>query len=353
MAFVTFTFCTSSRVARLKMAAARSGVYVVTATARAWISPSDQEGGDPQTVVEQRPNDDSARGLRRRTLRARTPWRRRVKIAARRRAASNVLVSIVVPASAPDRRAQEDKERESGQAIMSRPSYGRPALGGHDGEGVEAGQEGRAIVDEAKEMRARGDVMALAPRSGGHGVRPHGGDGAAESRRVIIESTPGSRAPAQSSRIADVDGHHAMPRPQDASRRTEPRRIFSVRRWSSARPRRFVVRWALIWGKTVGHRDRVVCSTRPARAGSTSRGRRDERARPGVRARARRLGRARMRDAAGLGRPRVRELLHVGRQRDLLLQSASVRRHALGSRRRLMRRMYFSFLRFLFFVLRS
>jgi len=115
-----------------------------------------------------------------------------VKLAARRRRGIHVLVSIVVPASAPIDARMEDKEREAQAIIEQAKLMGGRRVTGHV-EKVRAGQAGRAIVDEAKEMRARAIVMALAPRSGGTLFDRTVETVLAERPcRVIIESTPGS-----------------------------------------------------------------------------------------------------------------------------------------------------------------
>src|SRR3954463_2510897 len=114
-----------------------------------------------------------------------------VKLAARRRRGIHVLVSIVVPASAPIDARMEDKEREAQAIVEQAKLIGGRRVTGHV-EKVRAGQAGRLIVDEAKEMRARAIVMALAPRSGGTLFDRTVETVLAERPcRVIIESTPG------------------------------------------------------------------------------------------------------------------------------------------------------------------
>src|SRR4051795_8355994 len=114
-----------------------------------------------------------------------------VKLAARRRRGIHVLVNIVVPASAPITADMADKEREAQAIIEQAKLIGGRRVTGHY-EKVRAGQAGRLIVDEAKEMRARAIVMALAPRSGGTPFDRTVETVLAERPcRVIIESTPG------------------------------------------------------------------------------------------------------------------------------------------------------------------
>src|SRR5436190_16008966 len=114
-----------------------------------------------------------------------------VKLAARRRRGIHVLVTIVVPSSAPIDARMPDQEREAAAIIEQAKLIGGRRVTGHV-EKIRAGQAGRAIVDEAKEMRARAIVMALAPRSGGTLFDRTVETVLAERPcRVIIESTPG------------------------------------------------------------------------------------------------------------------------------------------------------------------
>src|SRR6185503_6763405 len=101
------------------------------------------------------------------------------------------MVSIVVPASAPIDARMEDKEREAEAIIEQAKLIGGRRVTGHI-EKVRAGQAGRLIVEEAREMRARAIVMALAPRSGGT-LFDRTVETVLSERpcRVIIESTPG------------------------------------------------------------------------------------------------------------------------------------------------------------------
>src|SRR3954468_1860970 len=114
-----------------------------------------------------------------------------VKLAARRRRGIHVLVSIVVPSSSPIDARMDDKEREAQAIIEQAKLIGGRRVTGHV-EKVRAGQAGRLIVDEAKQMRARAIVMALAPRSGGT-LFDRTVETVLSERpcRVIIESTPG------------------------------------------------------------------------------------------------------------------------------------------------------------------
>jgi basic amino acid/polyamine antiporter, APA family len=114
-----------------------------------------------------------------------------VKLAARRRRGIHVMVSIVVPASAPIDARMEDKEREAQAIIEQAKLIGGRRVTGHI-EKVRAGQAGRTIVEEARATRARAIVMALAPRSGGTLFDRTMETVLAERPcRVIIETTPG------------------------------------------------------------------------------------------------------------------------------------------------------------------
>src|SRR3954454_20969691 len=114
-----------------------------------------------------------------------------VKLAARRRRGIHVMVSIVVPASAPIDARMEDKEREAQAIVEQAKLIGGRRVTGHI-EKVRAGQAGRTIVEEPRATRARAIVMALAPRSGGTLFDRTVETVLAERQcRVIIETTPG------------------------------------------------------------------------------------------------------------------------------------------------------------------
>jgi APA family basic amino acid/polyamine antiporter len=86
------------------------------------------------------------------------------KVAAPRRRGIHVLVTITVPQTAPID-AELPEQEMAAQAIIeqARLQAGR-RVSGH-WEKVRAGQSGRLIIEEAKEMHARAIVMALPPRS--------------------------------------------------------------------------------------------------------------------------------------------------------------------------------------------
>src|SRR3954453_10804534 len=125
-----------------------------------------------------------------------------VKLAARRRRGIHVLVTIIVPASALITAQMRDTEAAADAIIEQSKLIGGRRVTGH-WEKVRAGQAGRAIVEEAREMRARAIVMTLVPRAGATlfdrtletvlSERPC---------RVIIESTPENGAPGVEAAIA-------------------------------------------------------------------------------------------------------------------------------------------------------
>src|SRR3954470_3739703 len=125
-----------------------------------------------------------------------------VKLAARRRRGIHVLVTIIVPASAPITAEMRESQSAADAIIEQSKLIGRRRVTGH-WEKVRAGQAGRAIVEEAREMRARAIVMTLIPRAGATlfdrtletvlSERPC---------RVIIESTPENGAPGVEAAIA-------------------------------------------------------------------------------------------------------------------------------------------------------
>jgi APA family basic amino acid/polyamine antiporter len=87
-------------------------------------------------------------------------------VAAARRRGIHVLVTITVPSTAPID-AQLPEQELAAQAVIEQARLqGGRRVSGH-WEKVRAGQAGRLIVEEAKEMRARAIVMSLSPRSGG------------------------------------------------------------------------------------------------------------------------------------------------------------------------------------------
>jgi len=114
------------------------------------------------------------------------------KLAARRRRGIHVLVTVTVPASSPINAAMPELEMAAKGMIEQARIQGGRRLTGHV-ERVRAGQAGRVIVNEAKEMRARAIVMPL-PRRSGNSVFGKTLETVLANRpcRVIIESEPGN-----------------------------------------------------------------------------------------------------------------------------------------------------------------
>ncbi len=110
------------------------------------------------------------------------------KLAARRRRGIHVLVTIAVPSSSP-LNAQLPEQELAAQAIIEQARIqGGRRVTGHV-ERVRAGQAGRMIVDEARELRARAIVMPLPRRAGSTlFAKSHETVLSARPCRVIIES---------------------------------------------------------------------------------------------------------------------------------------------------------------------
>jgi len=89
-----------------------------------------------------------------------------VKVATRRRRGIHVLVPIVVPTSSPLDADLPEQELAAQEIIEQAKLQGGRRVTGHY-EKVRAGQAGRLVVTEAREMSAKVIVMALPPRAGG------------------------------------------------------------------------------------------------------------------------------------------------------------------------------------------
>jgi len=89
-----------------------------------------------------------------------------VKVATRRRRGIHVIVPIVVPSSSPLNADLPEQELAAQEIIEQAKLQGGRRVTGHH-QKVRAGQAGRLIVNEAREMSAQVIVMALPPRSGG------------------------------------------------------------------------------------------------------------------------------------------------------------------------------------------
>jgi len=89
-----------------------------------------------------------------------------VRLAARRRRGIHVLVTIIVPANAPIDASMPEAESKAQAAIESARVRGGRRVTGH-WEKVRAGEAGRRIVAEAREIHAAAVVMTLPPRRAG------------------------------------------------------------------------------------------------------------------------------------------------------------------------------------------
>jgi basic amino acid/polyamine antiporter, APA family len=116
-----------------------------------------------------------------------------VKLAARRRRGIHVLVTIVVPQTSPIGASLPQEELAAQEIIEQAKLQGGRRVSGH-WEKVRPGGEGRMIVDEARQMRARAIVMPLRRRAKGSGAALFGRTLetvlAERPCRVIIEAQP-------------------------------------------------------------------------------------------------------------------------------------------------------------------
>jgi len=127
-----------------------------------------------------------------------------IRMAARRSRGVHVLVTIVVPATSPINAALPEQELAAQEVIEQAKVQGGRRVTGH-WQKVRAGQAGRAIVDEAREIGARAIVMPLPERTGGGSIFGRTLETVLAERpcRVIIESTRGRRvAPVEPAAVA-------------------------------------------------------------------------------------------------------------------------------------------------------
>jgi APA family basic amino acid/polyamine antiporter len=89
-----------------------------------------------------------------------------IKVAARRKRGIHVIVPITVPASSPISAEMPEQELAAQAIIEQAKLQGGRRVSGHWAK-VRAGQAGRLIIKEAKDMRAQAIVVPLPPRSGG------------------------------------------------------------------------------------------------------------------------------------------------------------------------------------------
>jgi len=125
-----------------------------------------------------------------------------VKLAARRRRGIHILVTIVVPSSAPIDAELAEQELAAQTIIERAKIQGGRRVSGHY-EKVRAGQTGRRIVDEARDLRAQAIVMTLGSRGGGTLFGRTMETVLAERPcRVIIEANPGRSSPRERAAVA-------------------------------------------------------------------------------------------------------------------------------------------------------
>jgi APA family basic amino acid/polyamine antiporter len=114
-----------------------------------------------------------------------------VRLAARRRRGIHVLVTITVPANAPIGAVMPEQESKAAAAIDSARVRGGRRVTGH-WEKVRAGEAGRRILQEAREIKARAIVMSVPPKRAGASLLGRTAETVLSDRpcRVIIDSTP-------------------------------------------------------------------------------------------------------------------------------------------------------------------
>ena len=116
------------------------------------------------------------------------------KLAARKRRGIHVLVTITVPANLPIDASMPEAEEKASQAVDAARVRGGRRVTGH-WEKVRAGEAGRRIVHEAREIRAGAIVMALPRRRTGSSLFGRTLEHVLAERpcRVIIDSTPAAQ----------------------------------------------------------------------------------------------------------------------------------------------------------------
>jgi APA family basic amino acid/polyamine antiporter len=114
-----------------------------------------------------------------------------VKLAARKRRGIHILVTITVPNSLHIDARMPEEEAAAASLIEQAKLLGGGRVSGH-WEKVRAGQAGRRIIEEARDMRATAVVMGLPRRVSGYSVFGKTLETVLAERpcRVIIESQP-------------------------------------------------------------------------------------------------------------------------------------------------------------------
>jgi APA family basic amino acid/polyamine antiporter len=117
-----------------------------------------------------------------------------VKLAARKRRGIHILITITVPNAMPIDAPMPEAEAEAASLIEQAKLQGGGRVSGH-WEKVRAGQAGRRIIEEARDMRAAAVVIGLPRRVSGLSVFGKTLETVLAERpcRVIIESQPESR----------------------------------------------------------------------------------------------------------------------------------------------------------------
>jgi APA family basic amino acid/polyamine antiporter len=117
-----------------------------------------------------------------------------VKLAARRRRGIHVLVTITVPNSLPIDASLPELEHRAQSTIDSARVLGRRRVTGH-WEKVRAGEAGRRVVDEARDIRAAAVVLTPPARTPGGSLFGRTIETVLEERpaRVIVEAAPAKR----------------------------------------------------------------------------------------------------------------------------------------------------------------
>jgi APA family basic amino acid/polyamine antiporter len=121
-----------------------------------------------------------------------------VRLAARRRRGIFVLVTITVPATVPITAELPQQEMRAQEVIEQAKLAGGRRVSGR-WEKVRAGEAGRRIVDEAREMKARAIVMPMPRRASGGSLFGKTLETVLSERpcRVIIEAGPAGRGGAE------------------------------------------------------------------------------------------------------------------------------------------------------------
>jgi len=126
------------------------------------------------------------------------------RLAVRRRRGIHVLVTITVPANAPIDASMPEQESRAAAAIDSARVRGGRRVTGH-WEKVRAGEAGRRILEEAREIQARAIVMSVPPKRVGSSLFGRTVETVLSDRpcRVIIDSTP-AQAEEREAVVADA-----------------------------------------------------------------------------------------------------------------------------------------------------